>query len=746
MNNSETTFWKTLRRYRIVIPRIQRDYVQGRKTRLVENARDALLADIHESCSSGKPISLNFVYGKVEGPEGDERFLPLDGQQRLTTLYLLHWIALFWSDLNPSDGCASLARFSYETRTSSADFFSRLSDPSHVLELRDGKGRLSDLIWDKNWFRPEWKDDPTVQSCLAVLDCLQERFSDLNRLWEILSSEECPIRFEWLDVRDIGNEDDLYIKMNARGKVLSPFENLKAEIEQRAERLLDNDEYETLVERFDGRWSDLIWSIGDDPSRHEDRFMSLVNWSLWNRWAVIAEISGSFSGLEFFQRDFAARTLRDFSKELPKGKTAFDKTWLRSFSRMLDAVTADESPDNARTIIANCTGADSSVTYSDMFMLQALSSYLDGTGGAFNKESWTQWMRVMGNFMRSSERYQGFNTIGRFANAIKCVDRLSPHAGNILAALADDSVEVEGISPGDQIIEEQMKARLILRNPEWKHAIERAEAIPYFMGKIMFLLEFSGIHGVEDCLSADDSTLTLFKGYTVILEELFSDTAPAVDDALLRRALLTKGDFSMTIRQLRSYLVNNDRRIDWRGFLRMYDSEHLEANIHFKSLLDDLMERTGDMKSRLAAIIDEYVWDDHRKDWWARTFIKDSALFRELGNNRQFRLVSDRWSVPVLMMPMGANTVASGKNKELVTTVVANELRRQGWAVDMHGMKGFQPGRYCTVRNGNRSFDLGLAEFSSVKPYVVWDSMTGQEVGRFAANPKKIVGCVLKAV
>ena len=105
MNNSETTFWKTINTYRIVIPRIQRDYVQGRKTRLVENARDALLTDIHESCSTGEPTSLNFVYGKVEGPEGDELFLPLDGQQRLTTLFLLHWIALLWDDLEPTAGC-----------------------------------------------------------------------------------------------------------------------------------------------------------------------------------------------------------------------------------------------------------------------------------------------------------------------------------------------------------------------------------------------------------------------------------------------------------------------------------------------------------------------------------------------------------------------------------------------------------------------------------------------------------------
>lgn len=746
MNNSETTFWKTIRAYRIVIPRIQRDYVQGRKTRLVENARDALLADIHESCSTGKPTSLNFVYGKVDGREGHERFLPLDGQQRLTTLYLLHWVALLLSKLDPSEGCTTLSRFSYETRTSSADFFSRLCDPSHVLELRGAEGKLSELVWDKSWFRPEWKDDPTVESCCTVLDCLQERFFDIEDLWGILTSVDCPIRFEWLDVRDIGNEDDLYIKMNARGKILSPFENLKAEIEQEARKLLCTDEYETLVERLDGRWSDFIWTIGNDPTKHEERFMSLVNWSLWNQWATIAEISGSFSGLESFQRDFAARTLRDFAKELPEGKTAFGKTWLRSFSRMLDAVTADGSPSDARAIIARCTGADGAVTYSDMFMLQALSSYLDGTEGIFGETSWAQWMRVMGNFMRSSERYQGFNTIGRFANAIKCVDRLSPHADSILTALADGDVKVEGISPSDQITEEQMKARLILRSPEWQHTIEHAEAMPYFMGKIMFLFEFSGIHGTDDCLDVDDSELTSFKGYVDILEKLFDATAPAIDGNLLRRALLTKGDFSMSIRQLKSYLVDNDRRIDWRGFLRMYDDEHKRANANFKALLDDLLTGDGNMQERLQAVIDSYTWDDSRKDWWARRLIEDAVIFGELGNNRQFRLVSDRWTVPVLMMPKGANTVASGRNKELVTTVVARELRKQGWKTDMYGMIGFQPGRYCTVKNGDISFDLGLSEFSSDKPYVVWNSKTRLEVGRFKAEPTKIVGWILKAV
>ena len=35
------------------------------------------------------PLDLNFIYGKLVG----EKFIPLDGQQRLTTLYLLYLYA-----------------------------------------------------------------------------------------------------------------------------------------------------------------------------------------------------------------------------------------------------------------------------------------------------------------------------------------------------------------------------------------------------------------------------------------------------------------------------------------------------------------------------------------------------------------------------------------------------------------------------------------------------------------------------
>lgn len=76
---------------RIEIPLIQRDYAQGR-AEVLEVRREFLQA-LHRYLKEGIPFrDLDFVYGRVLPMEnGRACFIPLDGQQRLTTLFLLHW-------------------------------------------------------------------------------------------------------------------------------------------------------------------------------------------------------------------------------------------------------------------------------------------------------------------------------------------------------------------------------------------------------------------------------------------------------------------------------------------------------------------------------------------------------------------------------------------------------------------------------------------------------------------------------
>ncbi|MEZ4879292.1 MAG: DUF262 domain-containing protein [Chitinophagales bacterium] len=74
--------WQPLSK--VEIPIIQRDYAQGRERE--EELRENFLKFLLEAVN-GTPKELDFVYGSVK----DKIFQPLDGQQRLTTLFLLHW-------------------------------------------------------------------------------------------------------------------------------------------------------------------------------------------------------------------------------------------------------------------------------------------------------------------------------------------------------------------------------------------------------------------------------------------------------------------------------------------------------------------------------------------------------------------------------------------------------------------------------------------------------------------------------
>ena len=87
----DISFTELLEQYdRILVPKIQRDYAQGRTDGHAADVRKNLLDDIF----SKKEIKFDFVFGtKREIKNGtiiENCFIPLDGQQRLTNLAILY--------------------------------------------------------------------------------------------------------------------------------------------------------------------------------------------------------------------------------------------------------------------------------------------------------------------------------------------------------------------------------------------------------------------------------------------------------------------------------------------------------------------------------------------------------------------------------------------------------------------------------------------------------------------------------
>ena len=219
------SFWELINESSILIPQIQRDYVQYRSGKVKENL-EKFIESLANSLIVKKPINLNFVYGTKEIIHTSEQkiaFLPIDGQQRLTTLYLLH-LYVFKRE-GDKDGLKELkGKLLYKTRTTTRDFINNLEECANKFNDTPSKE-----IKEISWYSSLWDFDPSVSSCLVVLDEIHKKLKDKKDLSQKLKGEGCPITFMKLEIDGI-DENELYIKMNSRGKQLTVFENFKSDL------------------------------------------------------------------------------------------------------------------------------------------------------------------------------------------------------------------------------------------------------------------------------------------------------------------------------------------------------------------------------------------------------------------------------------------------------------------------------------------------------------------------------------
>lgn len=276
----------------IEIPLIQRDYAQGRKTLSVDRIRRRF---INAVCAALLPdsnsIELDFVYGDIESDvEKIGQFVPLDGQQRLTFLFLLHCY-LAWR-VKVDAQTQPWANFSYATRSGAREFckFLTRSRPGFSMSV-------SAWLKDQADYLPTWDHDPTIQSMLVVLDDLAQWFIDhqvdYEAAWLKLSDANQPaISFHLLPLTASGLSDELYIKMNSRGKSLTPFENFKAEFEaaltkSHPGRVAD------FARKVDTDWSDILWKYRGDDNVIDDEFLRyfrfVTDLCAWNSAVEVCE-------------------------------------------------------------------------------------------------------------------------------------------------------------------------------------------------------------------------------------------------------------------------------------------------------------------------------------------------------------------------------------------------------------------------------------------------------------------------
>ena len=519
-NNTPQTFWQFISAHRIEIPIIQRDYSQGRLGQ--EYVRNRFLSKIKESLDSGKRLTLDFVYGTTETTTNTIQ--PLDGQQRLTTLWLLHWYVALKAGELPS-ACSVLSNFTYETRMSSREFFQALCFPENFKNLDNEN--IVEFIRKQTWFYSIWCQDPTIQSILRtlggtkvkdkygndIIDGLEELFSDCSdfkKYWNLLISENAPIKFYYQSLEDFGLTDDLYVKMNARGKQLTAFENFKADLIGYIRKQAEEDtQWEGLLNpkegipiKLDTTWTDLFWKYKSADFRIDEIYYAFLNRFFWNELFISEagkdiddsnKINTSYNYLneDSYDNYIGLEPYKFSNKEIPIDVFIDLNTVLDRYIKYQNNKDNHDIPTpnwgKGFEFIPKYKPEDhqvSSISQIQRIVFFAVCKYFkEGEG---DEASLKRWMRVVWNLISGIDEDGSLQirSISAMRAAIDYLGKLDSH--NVYSSISLDN-EKKGTNFYRRIEEEVAKADKIISNSEWEEKIIKAENWAFFHGSIGFL-------------------------------------------------------------------------------------------------------------------------------------------------------------------------------------------------------------------------------------------------------------------
>ena len=238
----------------LIVPEIQREYVWGNNpdvlrkflSELEEKAapcKECHYVHTDETINVGFLYSYKPPYARVELERILDEYL-IDGQQRITTLFLLLFyratiegrLSEFLSIIRYGEEESELA-FNYKVRSLTQQFVK-----DFIAYAQKIGTPAFDFIMDQedapSWLLDDYKSDPTISSMLQSLGIISEVFGNTeNRYYDFLLTH---IHF-WHFKTDVTSQgEELYITMNARGEQLVDNEMKKSRILAKSE-VLDNE-------------------------------------------------------------------------------------------------------------------------------------------------------------------------------------------------------------------------------------------------------------------------------------------------------------------------------------------------------------------------------------------------------------------------------------------------------------------------------------------------------------------------
>ncbi|WP_434503326.1 GmrSD restriction endonuclease domain-containing protein [Prevotella sp.] len=579
----KTTFYKTFianEVKHIYVPRLQRDYVQGNNPGVRTNFCQNLISSI--TGNGIQMMDLNFIYGYDEG----NFFIPIDGQQRITTLWILHLYILSRSGL-PDIIC----NLQYCTRDSAMNFCKALKENIGALCHKQKEANLN--IKDQNWYFDSWNKDTTVEGIIAVLDYLHEQWRNKKSdffifLWKRLSSNNCPITFTFIDNNEEDLNNNIYLKMNSRGRKLSEYELLKSWLD---EKLPKNDLQKKWQQKIDGDWTNMVWTHRkaensssstketiDNIDKEQLRLLYNIIIFYWTLDYLKGESTYTIIRLENVNkvcsfinikssekcdlkdkiRDFQSKLLakmivnKDYSIPLyilDSLSITNNEFYQEAYDRYEDIFIYQEYVEQVGCLLETEHDVfykyflNSNKTYPDTAISIAIQLFFKNDKSSvtqLNDINFIDWMRVVRNIVRNST----IDSIETFIAAIRLIKELADGSKgiNIYEYLAQNKIVSQHAA--EQVKEERFKASIIVdksENIKSKESIQRMEDLPFCSGQILFPLKCVDI----DCRNSEHnsgefkSVIEKFDKLYLVLKQNLCDKDIRAD---FRRVLFSCGD------------------------------------------------------------------------------------------------------------------------------------------------------------------------------------------------------------
>ncbi|SMC95721.1 DUF262 domain-containing protein [Chryseobacterium sp. YR221] len=276
----------------ITVPEIQRDYVwtqtqvEGLLKSIIddysifENNKNELIVTIDSDKSFEKTLldyynsikyssNIGFIYAYSDREYPDKYFL-IDGQQRLTTIYLI--LAVLASKDKEFNEIFRKSFFNneksfieYRVREASLLFLNHTI--SHITQNKDIE--LKDQYWYYNFYENDKTIQSIINNILVISNYIDINIDEIKPFKDYVLSN---VQFWYFDTNISEQGEELYIYMNARGENMQSNENLKADLLMNIETL---DEKNQWGEKWE-LWQNLFWLIRGDHENADIVFNEFI--------------------------------------------------------------------------------------------------------------------------------------------------------------------------------------------------------------------------------------------------------------------------------------------------------------------------------------------------------------------------------------------------------------------------------------------------------------------------------------